>query len=53
MSNDQEFIRAKLDEWKLSKWYDRFIGKYNIYFYLYLSILKYAFSLKSVVEQRL
>jgi len=28
MMNDQEFIRTTLNEWNLSKWYDRFIGKY-------------------------
>lgn len=25
--NDRKFIRTTLNEWNLSKWYDRFIGK--------------------------
>lgn len=39
MSDDQEFIRTTLNEWKLSKWYNRFIGKYKILNYMLLILL--------------
>lgn len=30
MSDDLEFIRTMLNEWKLSKWYQRFVGKCDV-----------------------